>query len=144
MTFANNKKRFVTVLFSLIFLLLSTALYANAADYTFLEPLPGLEEAESQEGLFTKYASNIFILSLGIAAVLAVFMIVVGGVQYAATSINPSAKEAAKKRIWGAISGLLIILGAYLILYTINPDLVNLNLNIPCVIEAAPGEPPTC
>ena len=37
-----------------------------------------------------------------------------------------TSKDEAKKWIWGALSGLILALAAYLILNTINPDLVSL------------------
>ncbi len=60
---------------------------------------------------------------IGIAAVLAMIMIVAGGIQYM-TSGLVSSKEAGKHRITNAIIGLLIALGAYIILFTINPNLL--------------------
>ena len=61
-------------------------------------------------------------------------MIVIGGVQYT-TSYGSSGKGEAKARILNAVLGLLLVLGAWVILYTINPDLVKLELNIPCLID---------
>ena len=45
---------------------------------------------------------------VGITGVLAVIMIVVGGLEYIASATNPSAKASAKNRIWAAIGGLLL------------------------------------
>ncbi|MBP6883796.1 MAG: lytic murein transglycosylase [Candidatus Pacebacteria bacterium] len=76
------------------------------------------------------YINTIITLVIGIAAVLAMVMIVMGGIEYM-TSELISSKEAGKQRINNAILGLLIALGAWLILYTINPDLLNTNVGIP-------------
>lgn len=70
------------------------------------------------------YLSNLYRITVGFAAVLAVVMIVWGGIEYIASAANPSAKENAKKRIWAAIGGLLLALLSFLILQTINPSLV--------------------
>ena len=69
-----------------------------------------------------------------LAAVLAVIEIVVGGLQYA-LSESLFSKEDALDRIKMALLGLFIALVSWLILNTINPELVNLkdptlNLNI--------------
>ncbi|MEK7569430.1 MAG: pilin [Patescibacteria group bacterium] len=76
-----------------------------------------------------KYLNTIIRLAIGIAAVLAVVMIVMGGIQYMTTELTHS-KEAGKERIRNAILGLLVALGAYLILNTINPKLLSTELVI--------------
>src|SRR3989344_3292740 len=99
-----------------------------------LEPLPGLGNEEGKvdtasPDAFGKYINAIIILFIGICAVLAVVMIVIGGIEYS-TSELISSKEAAKERIRGALLGLLLALGAFLLLKTINPDLLNLDVAI--------------
>lgn len=73
------------------------------------------------------YLNLMIKLFIGICAVLAVIMIVMGGIQYM-TSELISSKEAGKERIRNAIFGLLLALGAYTLLFTINPDLLNTDL----------------
>lgn len=98
--------------------------------YTPLAPLPGLEGPidTSEDCAFGKYLNIIIKIFLGICAVLAMIMIVIGGIEYM-TSELPSSKGAGKKTIMQAIFGLLLALGAYLILNTINPNLLNTCLN---------------
>ncbi|MFZ2149935.1 MAG: M15 family metallopeptidase [Minisyncoccia bacterium] len=72
---------------------------------------------------------NIMIrIFIGICAVLAVMMIVVGGLEYM-TSDLISSKEHGKERISGAIFGLLLALGSWILLYQINPDLLKADLS---------------
>src|SRR3989344_3148463 len=66
---------------------------------------------------------------IGLCAVLAVIMIVIGGIEYM-TSELVSSKEQGKEKIQGALLGLLIAVGAYALLNTINPDLLNTNVKI--------------
>lgn len=73
---------------------------------------------------FGNYLNIIIKLIIGIAAVLAMVMIVMGGIEYM-TSEVVSGKEAGKETITHAILGLLLALGAYLILNTINPQLLS-------------------
>jgi type IV secretory pathway VirB2 component (pilin) len=73
------------------------------------------------------YLNLMIKLFIGICAVLAVIMIVMGGIQYM-TSELPGNKEAGKERIMHAIFGLLLALGAWTLLNTINPDLLNTDL----------------
>jgi hypothetical protein len=111
--------------------------------YTPLAPLPGLEnsgcvdngkpcidtqKSDTNPCPFGNYLNIMFKLFLGVAGVLAVVMIVMGGVQYM-TSDLVSSKEEGKKTITNAIFGLLVGLGAVLILNTINPNLLDVCLN---------------
>jgi hypothetical protein len=61
--------------------------------------------------------------------VLAVVMLVVGGIEYMST-VSVGEKEGAKSRITNALLGLVLALGSYAILNTLNPNLVNLNISI--------------
>jgi hypothetical protein len=67
-------------------------------------------------------------LAVTIAGILAVLMIIVAGVQWVTSGGNSEMISSAKKRIGGALVGLLIAYLSYTILNTINPALVNLRL----------------
>jgi len=98
--------------------------------YQLLEPLPDgttQVDVKSPNALGT-YLNIIIKIVIGLAAVLAVFMVFLGGIQYMTAEVI-SAKEDGKNRIKNAIFGLLLALGAYTILFTINPDLLNSNLD---------------
>ena len=105
-----------------LFLLTGTALA-----YNLLQPLPGVGRTVDT---FPDYITKIIPFILGLAAVLAVVEIVIGGIEYAVTEAIDS-KADAIDRIRQAILGLLLALASWLILYTINPELINLKLNIP-------------
>lgn len=110
---------------------------SDPAIYNFLAPfkcdpndnIPGCTGGQlksfdpSKDNALSTYLNIIIKILIGIAAVLAVIMIVMGGIEYM-TSDFVSSKEEGKKRITNAIIGLLIALGAYLILYTVNPNLL--------------------
>ena len=81
------------------------------------------------ENALGKYLNVIIKLAIGLAAVLAVVLIVMGGIQYMTTELV-SGKEDGKRRITNAVLGLLVALGAWLILFTINPDLLKTELKI--------------
>lgn len=67
-------------------------------------------------------------LGLTIAGILALIMIVVAGVQWTTSGGNSEMISGAKKRITGALTGLLIAYLSYVILNTVNPAMVNLRL----------------
>lgn len=75
------------------------------------------------------YLNVMIKIIIGLAAVLSVIMIIVGGLEYM-TSELISSKEEGRKKITGALLGLLIALGAYALLNTINPDLLSTDINI--------------
>lgn len=94
---------------------------------SLLSPLPGFEEldADPEVGRYVTVMVRIFI---GIATLLAVIMIVVGGVQYMTTDAI-GGKQTARTTITNAILGLLLALGSWVILNTINPNLLNINFS---------------
>lgn len=67
-------------------------------------------------------------LAINVAAILAVIMIIVAGVQWTVSGGNSEMITGAKKRIGGALIGLVIAYLSYTILNTINPAMVNLRL----------------
>lgn len=69
------------------------------------------------------YLNIIFNLGVGLCAALAVVYIVIGGIQWMGDE-SVFGKTEAKGKIGSAILGLLIALGAYALLNTINPDLL--------------------
>ena len=90
---------------------------------------------------FAGYLNALITLFIGICAILAMIMIVMGGIEYM-TSELVSSKEHGKETITHAILGLLLALGAYALLNTINPDLLNINLSglQQVTITIAPGQ----
>jgi len=71
------------------------------------------------------FVEDFYNASLVIGAILAFLMITWGGVFYTVSSMVDKKKEA-QDIIWSAIQGLLLLLGSFLILRTINPGLVTL------------------
>ncbi len=78
------------------------------------------------------YVAALYRYGLGIGVTLAMVMVVVGGFQYMTARGNPSAIGAARGRITNAILGLLLLLGSFTLLQTINPELVTMrNIIVP-------------
>lgn len=97
--------------------------------YTLLQPLPQEGKDLHENVTLKEYLTWAFRFTLALAGFLAVMMIVIGGVEYIISGANEGARTEANKRIWGAISGLVMALVAYLVLYTINPSLVDFENN---------------
>lgn len=86
--------------------------------------IPGLENVES----FTDFVAKLLPQIITVLIILTVISLAWYGVQYITSNI-PGMKGLAKVRLWEIIFGLLIILGAYLILYTINPNINRTNFD---------------
>jgi len=78
---------------------------------------------------FLGYAMFFYPLMLSAAAILAVVMLAIAGIEMMTGSVT--LREDAKRRAWAAILGLLLAVLTYLILFTINPQLVGLILTLP-------------
>ncbi len=72
------------------------------------------------------YLNIIFLLAIGLCGVLAVIMIIIHSIRYMGDE-SVFGKTEAKSKIMSAILGLLIALGAYALLRTINPALTGEN-----------------
>lgn len=87
-------------------------------------PLPGLTAVTD----LGQYFQGIYSYSIGLAAILAGIMITIGGLKWLTAAGNAASIGAAKKTIGGALLGMILVLSAYVILNTINPELVSLRL----------------
>jgi len=103
--------------------------------YTPLVTLTGVTDAPNLPKYgagfvdFTDYVSGWVKLLIGIGAVLAVIMIVLAGVEYMSTDAIYNKSEA-KDKIAKALGGLALLIMSWLILNTVNPNLLKFNLNI--------------
>ncbi|MFH1767439.1 MAG: pilin, partial [Patescibacteria group bacterium] len=70
-----------------------------------------------------EYISGVYNWLIGAASLLAIILIMIGGVQYAVARGDAGKLTEAKKRIGNAVTGLILLIGAYLIAFLINPDL---------------------
>lgn len=73
----------------------------------------------------------IYFFAVGICGAIALASILFGAIKYIGAAGNPSKMGDAKEQIFSAVLGVILLLSSYLILYTINPDLVSLGLTLP-------------
>ena len=99
--------------------------------FTLLQPLPiaGGYLKDGKNVTLKDYLTWAYKFVLALTGFLAVMMIVIGGVEWIISGASESMRSEAKKHINGAITGLIIALVAYLVLYTINPSLVDFESN---------------
>jgi len=114
--------------------------------YCLLAPLPLSNPSGNIDNKIAPadYIKGIINLAVAIAGVVAVMQIIFGGFTYI-TSDGFGKKSDAKDRIEKAVIGLILTIGAFTILKTINPTLVVLNLTIPNVgSDATVSDPGSC
>jgi len=85
------------------------------------------------EGLpsFGQLVEMIFTWSLNILGIVVFVMIFFAGFKWFTAAGNTARVNEAKAQITNAVTGAIILLAAYIILYTINPDLVGGMLTLP-------------
>ncbi|MFH1990525.1 MAG: hypothetical protein ABIJ19_01585 [Patescibacteria group bacterium] len=115
-------------IFLIIFLLFISSAPSIAMAVVQLETglpnIPGGLLPTGQE--LPSYIRYLFIFGLGSITILALAQMMLGGIQYILSAGNVSKKEDAKDTIQQALLGLGLLLASFLLLRTINPDLVNL------------------
>ncbi len=122
----------ITILF-LLFVGFSAQAYETIIeDYP---ELPACEHGDCKPGdedfglpQFIKY---IFIFSLGIVGITGFLAMIIAGFELVTATGNPQKAAQAKERITSALLGLLLLLGSWLILHYINPDLLKLGITLP-------------
>ncbi len=120
-----NKKIKVIFFFLLLFVFLLGADFVSALEIEYPE-IFGLQITE--DSTFPEYANYFFNFGMAIAGALALLAISIGGILYLISSIIGGMKGRAKEWIKAGIVGLLILLSSYLIVWTINPNLVHFGL----------------
>lgn len=101
------------------------AAFGQQVQPVVLEPIPGV--TQGNDFSFATMMRGLFQALLGLGAILAVLMLVIGGIQYM-TGEALNTKEQAREKIRNAILGLLLLFGSVLILQTINPNLLQFKI----------------
>lgn len=91
---------------------------------------PGTEAPRTVKTYLPAYVKYIFNLSIIIAVLVSLGTLIYGGITYLASAGAPIAMKNAKDQIFASLLGLVLLLFSYLILITINPQLVILKATI--------------
>lgn len=134
----SKKTRLISILGCLCLFLFWGALFskvASAADYINFQPQIGIPGSEFDStgkimvnrdtSYIATYVKAFYNYGLGIAGILAAIVLMGGGVIWLTSGGSESRVGQAKELIFGSITGLAILVGAWVLLNTINPDLVN-------------------
>ena len=116
---------FVFLCFLFFLVSLSTVFAQNPPVYTPLIGIPGL--ATGQGTGLASYLNRLYIITIGIGAIIAFIKIAMAGVKWSMSDVITD-KGAAKEDIKGALLGLAILLIPFIVLNTIYPGLTSLNI----------------
>jgi len=104
--------------------------------FVALAPIPGLTDAANTSVVnsdsLANFFNNLYKYLIGLAAALAVIMIIWGGLEIS-TKDSVSKQSDGKERIYQAIIGLVLVLSPALVFSIINPAILNLSINLPAL-----------
>jgi len=125
-----SKQTFLILLFCFsLFVSLIGFVSARETEVVYPE-IPGAIRPTTTKALLPEYVRYIFSFAIFISGLAVFGSLVYGGVQYVTSAGNVAALSDAKDRIFSSFIGLTIILSSYLILTTINPQLVILTAGL--------------
>lgn len=113
---------FAPLVFLIVFIF--TANHGLAVNFEASVKIPGFEDGNIGGMGIANYINAIYKYSVGIGAILATVILMFGGIRWITAGGNASSIDSAKAWIFAALSGLLLLLFTYSILYIINPQLV--------------------
>ncbi len=108
----------------------------NLTPPTLNVPLPGLDQWAAQEAStgeefsvpwMVEYILALYRYGVILGVTLAVLILMAGGIIYVSSAGNDTRIKKAKSMMFGSLSGLIVLLGSYLILYMTNPNNIELN-----------------
>lgn len=102
-----------------LFLLFFSHTASAAVVNSFLNPTSGTTT-------LPEFLNDFYNFSIMISGIIAVLMIVVGGIYFIFSGAMPDKEREGKEIILGALWGLTLLLGAYFILKVVNPELTTL------------------
>lgn len=107
-----------------------------------VDPDTGQENSYIFVPFIGEYLGAVYKYAVVAATVLSIVMIIIAGLQWTLSGGNAESVGKAQKRIQNSVIGLILAVGSYMILFTINPDLVTFkslkvlyNRNQPLQIE---------
>ncbi len=122
------KKFFAIIIVFILLFGLAGFVFAQGRELEVDYPEIEGEQPEETTTPVPEYFKYIFNFLIWISGLIALVVLVYAGFQYFTSAGNPEAMNDAKSRIGAALLGILILFGSYLILTTINPDLIVFHL----------------
>lgn len=115
-------------------------LYAFAQGFVPLAGIPELTTGDvANSGNLALFFNNLYKYLIGLAATLAIIQIIWGGIAIATNRDDVSKIMDDKGKIYNAIFGLILVLSPALVFSIINPNILNLSLNLPPLGTTTPA-----
>ena len=111
------------LLFFLVFLFGSFCLAQKQLEVVYPQ-VPGAETPTTTKTALPEYLKYVFTFAIMVSGLLAFGALIYGGFSYLTSAGDPSKMKEGQDQIMAGFLGLIIILSSYLILNTINPQLV--------------------
>jgi hypothetical protein len=129
----NNYKKIAIIFFLWLFIITIFSITVTEAQTTFKAQVPiggfGKEEttleAETGTKFIAQYIQAVYRYGISVGAILATVVLMAAGVVWLTSGGNQGQIGKAKEMITGSLVGLFLLFGSYMILNTINPNLVN-------------------
>lgn len=137
MRFKNHSlKLLLSGIFFITLWLLAIPVIAAVSDPIIFDPqvgIPGFMDNVSMEENNTSYIARMvtafYDYGLGIGGILAAIMLMAGGVVWLTSAGSSEKVGQAKNLIGGSLAGLVLLFGAWIMLQTINPYLLNFRIS---------------
>lgn len=120
-----KNKKFVILL---ILLTLFTAGFSLAKNLETDYPEVGGFRPKTTETYLPYYVNYIFNFIIAISGIIALTVIIINGLNYISSADKPEKLKEAQKNMSAALIGLGLLISSWLILYFINPALINIDL----------------
>jgi len=104
------------------FFILANYCYAQALEVDY-PTLPGGETLNGDGIKLPNYLLYLYNFGFWFGFIIAILSLAIAGILYILSNAIPSLKATAKDRVYGAITGFILLLLIYLIITTINPNL---------------------
>jgi hypothetical protein len=105
-------------------------LFADRPTEVIYPNIPQSIRPVTTRALLPEYIKYVFSFIIILSGIICFGSLVYSGTVYLTSAGNPVAQKEATSRIWATFIGILIIFSSYLILKTINPQLVNIHVGI--------------
>ena len=122
------KRKLLIVSISLLILVSLSEIAHAKFTYTLLESFPGFFTGGTAGPELPAMILAIYKFGIWTVGIAGLFMLTIGGFMYMASAGNNATVTSAKGIIADSLLGIVAALGAYLIMYIINPDLTNINI----------------
>ncbi|HOU45641.1 MAG TPA: hypothetical protein PLA41_00620 [Candidatus Pacearchaeota archaeon] len=130
----NKNKKILAIVLLMMFLGTGFSLAKMQIDYP--GPNPPTEETN-----LIQYIAYLYNFSIVVCGLLVLWSLISGGYSYLMSRGSPSKISQAKDQIFSAFLGLIILLASYMLLETINPGLLKLELHLSKIEKSADYEP---